>query len=312
MPASLCALARPNGIGSRARAESASSSRRSPSRGCHRRSSRPRPRRSPSARGERHRVLDAPAALDVVDPTRRARTSAASRPRLPHGARASSGKRIGSRASRHTRPCAYSRAATGTCAAGSHAPRVSHRCRTRGDRAPHGVAVGREHRLEVARLERARRDPALAELLLGGRDDRPGLVAAVEISCLSGPLPSHGRALLACVRRARAGSPAPAPWLLTKSTMRLRPGNVRFVPDAVSPCVIRPRRSTASLRRIRCPRRLARTCEVHEVPVADMPVLRRVLAHRETTMRLRAFNFAQCDRWKRNGSLISIRGQGRN
>ena len=51
----------------------------------------------------------------------------------------------------------------------------------RGHRAAHGIAVSGEHRLEVALAERARRDPARVDRLVGGRDDAPRLVAAVEI-----------------------------------------------------------------------------------------------------------------------------------
>src|SRR5439155_18783686 len=51
----------------------------------------------------------------------------------------------------------------------------------RGDGAAHGVAIGGEHRLEVARLEGARRDPSFAEARFRRRNRRPGLVAAVAI-----------------------------------------------------------------------------------------------------------------------------------
>src|SRR6476659_5363715 len=48
-------------------------------------------------------------------------------------------------------------------------------------RTSHGVLVGIEQRLKVARLESAWRNPALAEGCLGRRDRRPRLVAAIEV-----------------------------------------------------------------------------------------------------------------------------------
>ena len=67
----------------------------------------------------------------------------------------------------------------------------------RGERAAYRVAVGREHRLEVALPERARRDPARIDRLLGGRDGGPGLVAALEVGLakrsVAVPRPRHAR-----------------------------------------------------------------------------------------------------------------------
>src|SRR5262249_16728358 len=56
----------------------------------------------------------------------------------------------------------------------------------------HRVAVGREQGLEVALLERARRDAARIDRLLGRRDGAPGLVAAVEVSLRERPVPVPG------------------------------------------------------------------------------------------------------------------------
>jgi len=124
-----------------------------------------------------------------------------------------------------------------------------------------------------------------------------GLSPRSRSSCLSGPLPYHGRAMLALRPACASWIAGTAPWLLTKSAMRLEAGNVRLVPDAR----VAVRDAPAALDRGRFDEYDARAAqrelaEVHEVPVADMPVLRRVLAHRRDDDAVARFYFAQCDR----------------
>src|SRR3989442_11500446 len=65
------------------------------------------------------------------------------------------------------------------------------------DGAAHRIAIGAEHRLKVPFAEGARRDPARVDRLIGGRDDAPGLVAAVQIRLGEGsvavPRPRYAR-----------------------------------------------------------------------------------------------------------------------
>jgi len=67
----------------------------------------------------------------------------------------------------------------------------------RGMRAPGGLAVSIEQHVQVALLERARRDPSLVERRFGGRDGAPRRLAAVEIGLRERPVavpgPRHAR-----------------------------------------------------------------------------------------------------------------------
>src|SRR4051794_39354791 len=101
-----------------------------------------------------------------------------------------------------------------------------------GDGAAHGVAVGGEQRLEVARLEGPRRDPSFAEARFGRRDRRPGVVAALHIllreRAVAVPGARHAR-LASGVRELDRRYCALAPQELSDAR---KAGDVRVVPDA--------------------------------------------------------------------------------
>ena len=169
----------------------------------------------------------------------------------------------------------------------------------RGHGAAHGIAESGEHRLEVARLEGAWRDPALAEARLGRRDGRPGLVAALEV-CLreravAEPGTRHAR-LASGVRELDRRCRALALHELS-DTRKAR--DVRIVPDAG----IAVRDAPAALDRggfheYDAGAALRELAKVHEVPVAHMAVLRRVLAHRRYDDAVAHFQLAQRDRFE--------------
>src|SRR5439155_871215 len=96
----------------------------------------------------------------------------------------------------------------------------------------HGVGIGGGHRLEVAGLEGARRDPAFAEARFRRRNRRPGLVAAVAIllreRAVAVPGASHAR-LASGVREL---DPRYGALAFDKLGYSRKTRDVRILPDA--------------------------------------------------------------------------------
>src|ERR687895_1900809 len=103
---------------------------------------------------------------------------------------------------------------------------------SRGMRASRGLPVSLEHDLEIALLEAARLDPFVADRRIAGRDDLPGLVAALEVSLRERPVAiprTRHAALAAGVRELERRDRALA---LHEAGDSSQPFDMRVVPDA--------------------------------------------------------------------------------
>src|SRR5688500_12036133 len=148
-------------------------------------------------------------------------------------------------------------------------------------RAPRGVDERLFHVLEVALLQRPRPEPVLADRRVDRRDDAPRRLAALGVGLgqrpVAVPRPRHARLAAGvgklqgrnrALRLHELGNPAQA-------------ADMRVVPDAG----VAMRDAPALLHRGGFDEHHARAAlgelaQVHQVPVGDVAVLRRVLAHR--------------------------------
>src|SRR5688572_4447796 len=222
-----------------------------------------------------NRVFDAPAALDIVDRRDADEERLALRPGLAHRRdhleRKAHALReaalIGERRKERVQQVAVRRVQLGDFEA-------------RGVRAPRGVAKRVDDHLPVAFLDRPRRDPALAERLRARRHRAPRPVAALGVGlgerAVAVPGARHAR-LASGVRELDRGDGALALHELRDAPQS---GDVRVLPDAGIPV----RDAPALLYRSGLDEHDARAAlgelaEVDEMPVGDLAVLCRVLAH---------------------------------
>ena len=178
-----------------------------------------------------------------------------------------------------------------------------------GVRTPHRRAIRRQQIGLVALADWLRLEPAIAERLLGRRDDRPRSLATRQVFRRERPvaIPGTRHARLAAgVRELDAGQ---GTLTLYERCNSGKPRDVRIIPDAA----IAVRDAPARLDRGRLDEddagaALRKFSKVYQMPVGDMPIARRVLAHRRDDDAIARRQLAQRDRLEEERR---IRGQGR-
>src|SRR5688572_15615496 len=98
-------------------------------------------------------------------------------------------------------------------------------------------------------------------------------------ACVSAALPYHGRAMLALRPACASWMAGTAPWLFTNCAMR-------DAPALLHRSRLDEHDAGAALREL---------AQMHEVPVGDVAVLRRVLAHRRDDDAVAHFDLAKLD-----------------